>query len=178
MVDSFDPVSPEASAGGEHPAAVASEDRRRGIRLVLPDAPAAEFRLHWEEAPETCATVVDALPESAECFHAIYSGTVAAFLLPPQAVAPVENATTCLLPGDLVYTHYEPGFRHGHLNALSEVYWAYDRHARPTIPGQFVPLAASVFGSYEGDAEAWTAFAERCQRLRFDGTAQIRTEAF
>ena len=133
-----------------------------------------------ERGPEeACAAVSAALPESAECFHAIYSGTVAAFLLEPEVVAPVENATTCLLPGELVFTHYDAGVRHGHLNALSEIYWAYDRYARPTVPGQFVPLeTASVFATYEGSPEAWRSFAARCRRLRFDGTATIAVRTY
>jgi hypothetical protein len=144
------------------------------IEIELPDAPTARFRLLWNEAPRTCAAVAEALPGEAECFHAIYSGTITAFLLDPQVTAPIENATTCVLPGDLLFTHYEPHFRHGHQNALSEIYWAYDRYARPTIPGQFVPLAANVFGRYEGPHESWTAFAARCSRLRFEGTVLIK----
>ena len=146
------------------------------VALELPGAPQLHFRLLWDEAPVTCAAVVGALPESAECFHAIYSGTIAAFLLDPSIVAPEENATTCVLPGELLFTHYHADERHGHQNALSEVYWAYDRYARPTVPGQFLPVAANVFGRYEGDQDAWRAFAERCKRLRFDGTAPVQVK--
>ena len=150
-----------------------------GIELELPGAPPARFRLLWDQAPRTCAAVIPALPDTAECLHAIYSGTVAAFYFDPSVVAPRENATTCLIPGDLVFTHYDAGVRHGHLEPLSEVYWPYDRYARPTIPGQFVTLdAANVFGSYEGTAEAWRAFAARCERLRYDGTAMVTVRTY
>ena len=94
-------------------------------------------------------------------------------------MAPTENATTCVAPGDLIFTHYEAGTRHGHPGALSEVYWPYDRYARPTIPGQFVTLdAANVFGAYDGPADVWQAFAARCERLRYDGTSTIQIRTF
>ena len=118
-------------------------------------------------------------PRKAECLHAIYSGTIAAFYFDPSVVAPTENATTCVAPGDLIFTHYEAGTRHGHPGALSEVYWPYDRYARPTIPGQFVTLdAANVFGAYDGPADVWRAFAARCERLRYDGTSTIQIRTF
>ncbi|MBM4437853.1 MAG: DUF3830 family protein [Actinobacteria bacterium] len=162
------------TAGGALPSTGTPAGAAQGIELELPGAPPARYRLLWEQAPKTCAVVLAALPSQAECFHAIYSGTIAAFLLPPEAIAPTENATSCVMPGDLIYTHYEAGVRHGHLNALSEVYWPYDRYARPTIPGLFVPLdAANVFGAYEGTPETWKAFAAACQRLRFDGLRVI-----
>ena len=123
--------------------------------------------------------MIAGLPEEAECLHAIYSGTIAAFYFDPSIVAPVENATTCVAPGDLIFTHYEAGTRHGHPGALSEVYWPYDRYARPTIPGQFVTLdAANVFGAYDGPADVWQAFAARCERLRYDGTSTIQIRTF
>ena len=123
--------------------------------------------------------MIAGLPDEAKCLHAIYSGTIAAFYFDPSIVAPVENATTCVAPGDLIFTHYEAGTRHGHPGALSEVYWPYDRYARPTIPGQFVTLdAANVFGAYDGPADVWQAFADRCERLRYDGTSTIQIRTF
>lgn len=178
MSISTDNVAPEASAGGTRPGPLASPEVA-GIQLTLPGAPPARYRLLWNQAPQTCASVVAAIPSHAECFHAIYSGTVAAFLLDPEIDAPTENATTCFVPGDLVFTHYDAGERHGHLNALSEIYWPYDRYARPTIPGQFIPLdSANVFGAFDGEASTWAAFAARCMRLRFDGTAEISIETY
>jgi hypothetical protein len=178
MSTSRTPVAPEASAGGAR-TDVTVPGPARGIQFAFPDTPPARYRLLWNEAPQTCTAVLAALPSAAECFHAIYSGTVSAFLLDPEVTAPVENATTCLIPGDLIFTHYDPGRRHGHLNALSEIYWPYDRYARPTIPGQFIPLdSANVFGEFDGDTETWKAFAARCLRLRFDGTAQMQIETY
>lgn len=157
----------------------AIERTASGIELELPDAPPARFALLWDDAPQTCAAIVAGVPQEAECLHAIYSGTMAAFYFDPTVVAPTENATTCIAPGDLIFTHYNEGVRHGHPGALSEVYWPYDRYARPTIPGQFVTLdAANVFGAYEGSPGAWQAFAARCRRLRYDGTATVRIRLY
>ena len=147
------------------------------IELIFPETPPARFTLLWNDAPETCAAVVGALPDRAECFHAMYSGTVVAFLIDPEVTAPVENATICIMPGDLLFTHYDGDFRHGHHDPLSEIYWPYDRYARPTIPGYFVPLAANVFGSYAGSNEEWTAFAQSSRRVYREGTAELSIRA-
>lgn len=161
--------------GGRRPEGVGGV---AGIELTFAGAPSARFRLLWDEAPATCEAVVAALPSSAECFHAAYSGTIAAFLLDPEVDPPLENSTTCVMPGDLLFTHYDATFRHGHHNALSEVYWAYDRHARPTIPGQLVPCIAVVFGAYDGTPDDWAAFAAKSKQLRFDGVAPVQISTY
>src|SRR5205814_889030 len=84
--------------------------------------------------------------------------------LDPTVVVPEENATTCVQTGDLMYTHYEPNVRHGYPDALSEIYWAYDRYARPHVPGQWVPAIANVFGRIVGDPTDFYAISRRLQR--------------
>ena len=175
------PVAPEAAAGGriyQAPNPDTIEASAAFIELRFDSDVFASFRLLWDEAPHTCAAVTAALPQDSAwetpCFHAIYSGTVAAFLIDPAVTAPTENATTCVIPGDLLFTHYAAGFRHGHPNPLSEIYWPYDRYARFTIPGLFTPLTeASVFATFDGDSASWEAFAARSQRLRFDGASPL-----
>jgi hypothetical protein len=56
---------------------------------------------------------------------------------------------------------------------LSEIYWPYDRYARPTIPGQFIPTLASVFASFEGDPDEWQEFAERSRATRSTGGVMV-----
>jgi hypothetical protein len=170
--------APKPSFAAGVPAPAGDAGPVSGIELAFDDVPPARFQLDWAAAPLTCKAVVAHLPEIAECFHAIYSGTVAAFLLDASVVAPPENTTTCVLPGELLFTHYSPGVRHGHLNDLSEIYWPYDRYARPTIPGQFLPIAATVFGTFTGETETWTAFAGRCKLLRFEGTARLAVSTY
>jgi hypothetical protein len=98
--------------------------------------------------------------------HGNYSGTVVGLFIDPSIVVPEENATTCIQTGDVMFTHYDPGFRHGYPQPISEIYWAYDRYARPTIPGQWVPATANIFARFVGDP---TAFYAVCRRIPREG---------
>ena len=64
------------------------------------------------EAPETCAAVRKRLPLSGEIVHAMWSGPLC--LVNDQNLddAPLENPTTFLAPGDVIYhpVHHEIGF--------------------------------------------------------------------
>jgi Protein of unknown function (DUF3830) len=144
-----------------------------GIGLRFDGAGVTRFRLLWEEAPETCRVLVDRLPDRGECLHAAYSGTVVGILFDPTVNPPMENGSNIVLPGDLLFTHYEARSRHGHPDPLSEIYWPYDRYARPTIPGQFIPTVASVFASFDGTPEEWKEFADRSQGTRSAGGVMI-----
>ena len=66
-------------------ASTSSEPTVSTIELELPGAPPARFKLLWDAAPRTCAAVIAGLPEEAECLHAIYSGTIAAFYFDPAS---------------------------------------------------------------------------------------------
>jgi hypothetical protein len=123
-------------------------------------------------APRTCQAVWDALPASGLAVHAMYSGTVGALLLDDTSVGAdvgEEHATSLLATGDLVFTHYDANRRHGHPDAVSEIYWAYDRYARPTIPGQFIPAVANVFGRIVGTPDEVAAFYDLTRRLHSEG---------
>jgi hypothetical protein len=159
-------VTTPGSAGGRssHP---------EGIGLQFDGAGVTRFRLLWEEAPETCRVLVDRMPDREECVHAAYSGTVVGILFDPTVDPPLENATSIVLPGDLLFTHYEARSRHGHPDPLSEIYWPYDRYARPTIPGQFVTTVASVFASFDGTPQEWQEFADRSRATRSAGGVMI-----
>ena len=139
--------------------------RAREIVLTfVDDGVSARAVLLEDEAPRTCLAIWRLLPLRGEAIHAAYSGTLAALYFDPTVAVPEENATTCLQTGDVVFTHYEPGVRHGHPEALSEVYWAYDRYARPTIPGQWLPATANVFGRIVGEAAAFYAASRDLRR--------------
>ena len=130
----------------------------------------ASVELLEHDAPRTCQTVWDVMPLIGLVTHAKYSGTMIAHHFDPTVVVAEENATTYIQTGDVIFTHYEPGVRHGHPEPLSEVYWAYDRYARPTIPGVGLPATANVFGRIVGDA---TAFYDVCRRMGVEGAKQI-----
>jgi hypothetical protein len=108
----------------------------RYMVATFPDeAVSARALLLEDEAPRTCSAMWDALPASGDGVHGNYSGTVVGLFIDPSIVVPEENATTCIQTGDVMFTHYDPSFRHGYPQPISEIYWAYDRYARPTIPG-------------------------------------------
>jgi hypothetical protein len=149
-----------------------------GIRIEFSSGEAARFRLLWDDAPDTCGILSQNLPEQGEAIHAIYSGTVVGVLFDPAVEAPLQNATTCHVPGDLIWMHYPPFSRFGHPDPVSEIYWAYDRHARSVMPGQFVQIAASVFAVFDGGDEEWFAFAARSAQVRWDGKADVRMATY
>ena len=123
-----------------------------------------------DQAPKTCATIWSVLPLRGRVTHARYSGTMVAHHFDNTVVIEEENATTYIQTGDVIYTHYDAGVRHGHPDALSEVYWAYDRYARPTIPGVGLPSTANIFGRFIDDP---TPFYEVCSRMLVEGAKQI-----
>ena len=88
-----------------------------------------------DQAPKTCQRIWEILPLRGRVTHARYSGTMVAHHFDNSVVIEAENHTTYIQTGDVIYTHYAAGWRHGNPNALSEVYWAYDRYARPNDPG-------------------------------------------
>jgi hypothetical protein len=133
----------------------------------------ARFTLLWELAPAVCKLLAEHLPTSGRAIHGIYSGTIVGVLLSPDLDAPLQNATTCHLPGDLMWMHYDELSRFEHPEAVSEIYWAYDRHARSVVPGQFVQVAASVFARVDTSAVEWPAFAARSAQVRWDGAADV-----
>jgi hypothetical protein len=147
--------------------------RAAGIEITFSSGESARFRLLWDDAPDTCRILSENVPESGEAVHAIYSGTVVGVLFDPSVEAPLQNATTCHEPGDLMWMHYPAYSRFGHPDAVSEIYWAYDRHARSVMPGQFVQIAASVFAVYDGSPETWKTFAARSAQVRWDGKADV-----
>lgn len=133
----------------------------------------AQFLLHEREAPLTCATIWEVLREPlvGPSGHGKWSGTVSGILLDPTVIAPEENTTTFIQTGDVMYTHYRPNVRHGFPDALSEIYWAYDRYARPTVPGLGTPAVANIFGQFVGDCSAFYAV---CRRLPTEGSKRLR----
>jgi hypothetical protein len=143
------------------------------IHLQFPEASATRFRLLWDLAPQTCKAVVENVTKQAECVHAIYSGTMVGLFFDPTITAPLENASSICLPGDIVFTHYDAGTRHGYPDPLTEIYWPYDRYARPTIPGQFITTIASVFASFVGSDEEWKEFAAHSRATRYQGGVVI-----
>lgn len=129
-----------------------------------------------DEAPLTCRAIWECLPRSGPGSHAMYSGTVGALFLDDDTIGATigeENATSNIQTGDVIFTHYDQNKRHGHHFALAEIYWAYDRYVRPTIPGQHVPAIANVFGRVMGTPAEQRAFYDMSRRLHSEGFKPI-----
>ena len=130
----------------------------------------ARARLLEKEAPKTVRILWRHAPFKGDAVHAIYSGTTVGLLFDPKITIPMENATTHLQTRDLLFTHYDAFTRYGHPDAVSEVYWAYDRFCRPVMPGAGLPVCPNVFGQFEEDCAKFFALsraiaAEGAKRL-------------
>jgi Protein of unknown function (DUF3830) len=152
--------------------------RPAGVQIAFASGEAARFAFLWRDAPDTCRVLSEKLPEQGDAIHAIYSGTQLGVLFDPSIDAPLQNATTCHMPGDLIWMHYPEYSRFDHPDPVSEICWAYDRHTRMVMPGQFVQIAGSVFATFAGRADEWSPFAARSAQVRWDGKAQVRISMY
>jgi hypothetical protein len=130
----------------------------------------ARARLLEEAAPVTCRTIWERLPLSGPAGHAMLSGTSVALYIDPTIVVPEENATVHIQTGDVMFTHYRERERHGFPEALSEIYWAYDRYCRPTAPGKMTPVVPNVFAEFLPGSPP---FYEVCRRIRREGSKHV-----
>jgi hypothetical protein len=130
----------------------------------------ARARLHDEAAPVTCETLWNLLPLAGTAGHAMLSGTSIALYIDSSIVLPEENATAHIQTGDVMFTHYRERERHGFPEALSEIYWAYDRYCRPTAPGKMTAITPNVFAEFLPGSES---FFQMCRRMRREGTKPL-----
>ena len=136
----------------------------------LDEGVSARARLLEAEAPVTVETLWRLAPYEGQAGHAIFSGTACALYIDPAITIPMEHATTQIQTGDLMFTRYDARQRHGFPEALSEIYWAYDRYCRPTMPGAMLPVCPNVFGAFE---EGFEAFFEASRNIRTEGRKKI-----
>ena len=66
-----------------------------------------------DQAPRTCQRIWEILPLRGRVTHARYSGTMVAHHFDNTVVIEAENHTTYIQTGDVIYTHYAAGWRHG-----------------------------------------------------------------
>jgi len=134
---------------------------------------AARFMLHEKEAPLTTSAIWTALggPLEGGSGHGQVSGTCVGFRLDSSIIIPAENCTGYVQTGDVLYTHYDASWRFGYPDAVSELYWAYDRFVRPIVPGLGIPAVANVVGQFVGDC---TAFYALCRRTGKEGSKRLR----
>jgi hypothetical protein len=128
---------------------------------------AAHASLLREQAPETCAAVLDALPASGLARHGIYSGSEVYLVLPVLLTPPREHATTIVGAGDVGFLTVEKGSGYGIDEAYSEVCWFYDLDATPSMPEG--PIAVNIFARLH-DADD---FFSLCRRMRLEGAKRL-----
>jgi hypothetical protein len=133
----------------------------------LDDDVSARAWLLRDQAPETCAAVVNALPASGLARHGIYSGSEVYLVLPEILGPPREHATTIVGAGDVGFLTVEKGSGYGIEEDYSEVCWFYDFDATPSMPEG--PIAVNVFARLR-DADA---FFSLCRRMRLEGAKQL-----
>jgi hypothetical protein len=147
----------------------------RYFEFTLPDESISARALLLErEAPQTVRMLWQRAPFEGKAGHAIFSGTTCALYIDPAIVIPMENATTLVQTGDLMFTHYDAMTRHGYPDPLSEIYWAYDRYCRPTMPGAMLPVHPNVFGRF---VEPCQDFFDASRRIRDEGRKALRIAA-
>jgi Protein of unknown function (DUF3830) len=133
----------------------------------LEEGIAASARLLEEQAPETCAAVLAALPAAGSARHGIYSGSEVYLVLPVLLTPSREHATTIVGPGDVGFLTVEKGSGYGIEEDYSEVCWFYDLDATPSMPEG--PIAVNVFARlYDADA-----FFAVCRRMRLEGAKRV-----
>jgi hypothetical protein len=121
-----------------------------------------------EQAPLTCRTIREVLPQRGECHHAIYSGSEIAFNLDRDIEIPPENATHRVLPGDIAFARFEGGVHYDIPDSFSEICWFYDRDATPSMPDG--PVIVNIFARVIENADAFYAV---CRRMRREGVKRI-----
>jgi hypothetical protein len=141
---------------------------RRIVLEFVDEGVSAVAELLEEQAPMTCAAVLELLPQLQEANHAVYSGSEVAYLLDRYVVIPRENSTTKVIPGDVAYTYFEGGVYYGIPEGFSELCWFYDRDAVPSMPDGPVPV--NIFARIVEGADLFYAV---CRRMRREGNKRV-----
>jgi hypothetical protein len=133
----------------------------------LDEEVAARAWLFRDQAPETCAVVLEGLPAYGLARHGIYSGSEVYLVLPVLLARPREHATTIVGAGDVGFLTVEKGSGYGIEEDYSEICWFYDLDATPSMPEG--PIAVNVFARLH-DADA---FFSVCRRMRLEGAKRV-----
>jgi hypothetical protein len=146
--------------------------RRTAIRLTFTENGAtARAMLLWQEAPVTCAAILEILPTSGMAHHAIYSGSECVHLLEPPIKIEKEHATSRVRAGHVGFVWLPAGSAYGVDRDLSEICWFYDRDAQPRMWEG--PVDANIFAEIREPADPFYAM---CRRMRREGVKEIRIE--
>jgi hypothetical protein len=132
--------------------------------------------LHEEAAPQSCATIWQALarPVRIPAMHAMFAGPEIMLGLPPEAqtfdprAIPVENQTCFPAPGDCLWFYQAKGMMQGLSEELWEIGMFYGEGGRI-----FGPLGWTPCNIYGRMTEGLEAFAAACRSIRVEGMQRI-----
>jgi hypothetical protein len=132
---------------------------------------AARALLLWDEAPQTCAAIVERLPVRGDAHHAIYSGSECVLLLKESLRLEKEHATSQVTVGQVGFAWLAAGSSYGVKDDISEICWFYDIDAQPRMWEG--PVDVNIFAEIREPAAAFYAM---CRRMRREGVKPIRVE--
>ena len=149
--------------------------RRIRLTFVATGESAVADLLH-ADAPGVCDLIWNRLPLEQELIHGMYSGAEVFALLDDPTPAPAENLVQLPLPGELLYFYDEGRGAVGARKAVGEICLVYGRGV--VLRGhEGVPVHASLFARIPGDWKSdWTAFAQACRKVRWEGPRRLRIE--
>jgi hypothetical protein len=129
-----------------------------------------------EDAPQTCAMLLERLPVEAKAIHGMYSGAEVFTMVEDAPPSLEENLVQLPLPGELLYFYDEGRGATGARKPVGEICVVYGRGV--VLRGhEGVPVHATLFGRIPGDwKHDWTAFALACRRCRWGGPQRLRIE--
>ena len=129
-----------------------------------------------DEASALCDLVWSRLPMEHELIHGMYSGAEVFALIDDPVPAPEENMVQLPLPGELLYFYDEGRGAIGARKTVGEICLAYGRGV--VLRGhEGVPVHASLFARIPGDwKHDWTAFAQACRKVRWEGPKRLRID--
>lgn len=143
------------------------------IRLCFPEEGVTAFaKVLEDEAPRTCQFIWEHLPVDGRTLHGMYSGRCIYVPVNPPAPVPPENQVNMSLPGDICYFYQKGGVYRGVSQPYAEIEVVYGRDVQHHGDGH-LPIFVNLFARFVGN---WTAFAEICQKTRYEGPALLRVE--
>lgn len=145
----------------------------RRIVLSFPELGiSAEAELLEDAAPTTCQFVWERLPAQNRTMHGMYSGREVFIMVNPPEPVKEENLVNLPLPGEILYFYQAGGIYNGADEPYAEICVIYGRSVQLRGEGG-LPGWANLFARMVGD---WSAFAEACRRVRYEGPQVLRVE--
>lgn len=134
-------------------------------------------RMLWDEAPETCKAVWDALPLVQPVFHGRRSGKEVFILTDPLPVPEAENSTAVGHTGDVFFLRLPPTWSDDHQDfnrsdkGVFDMAFIYGEDALLRGPNEV--LSGNLFGRI---VEGLEEFSSACEEIWLHGTQDLAME--